>query len=338
MSTNKRQVFPYSHVVLGGTFDHLHIGHRKLLERAFSLAPKVTIGLTTETMNVEKGHLASLQSFAERKQELMKWIQQNGNSRVFDIVKIHDVFGSTLNDTSLDAIVVTSQTLPGAEKINTRRQELGMKPLPIEECDLVKDKTGNIISSTRIRSGEISREGFLYTSIFDQDISLSDETRELLRKVHGEQLFTLPLSVLSTAELPYILVGDVIAHRAVNNRLSFSVAYIDAMSRKQAYAFDIPEGYGMEKLDIQNPAGTIAVSAAKHVIEHLAAKNTIFQIKGEEDLLAVVAVLVSPLGSHVAYGNEYGRDGISFITITEEIKSDFASALVPDSFPVPFNS
>ena len=35
---------------MGGTFDHLHDGHKYLLDTAFSLGQEVHIGLTTEKM------------------------------------------------------------------------------------------------------------------------------------------------------------------------------------------------------------------------------------------------------------------------------------------------
>ena len=38
----------FSKVCLGGTFDQLHIGHKSLLEMAFSTSNEVIIGLTSD--------------------------------------------------------------------------------------------------------------------------------------------------------------------------------------------------------------------------------------------------------------------------------------------------
>jgi len=38
----------YSHAVLGGTFDRIHKGHEALLLHAFSIADRVTIGVTSD--------------------------------------------------------------------------------------------------------------------------------------------------------------------------------------------------------------------------------------------------------------------------------------------------
>ena len=41
---------PFNLIGLGGSFDHLHDGHRFLLETATKLANHMTIGLTTDEM------------------------------------------------------------------------------------------------------------------------------------------------------------------------------------------------------------------------------------------------------------------------------------------------
>jgi cytidyltransferase-like protein len=48
---------PYRHVVLGGTFDRLHAGHRALLTAAAMLARSaITVGVTTGPMIGKKAH------------------------------------------------------------------------------------------------------------------------------------------------------------------------------------------------------------------------------------------------------------------------------------------
>src|SRR5438552_240805 len=111
----------YSFLVLGGTFDHLHAGHRAMLDMAFSLSKHVVIGLTTDAMITEKQALDSLQSFDERKKELENYLKETKVLDRSEIVPICDLYGTTLEDTRLEAIVVTSQTKQGARKINEER-------------------------------------------------------------------------------------------------------------------------------------------------------------------------------------------------------------------------
>ncbi|HEX8931888.1 MAG TPA: adenylyltransferase/cytidyltransferase family protein, partial [Patescibacteria group bacterium] len=42
--------FRYKKAVVGGTFDHFHQGHQKLLDAAFEESTEVAIGLTTAHM------------------------------------------------------------------------------------------------------------------------------------------------------------------------------------------------------------------------------------------------------------------------------------------------
>ena len=57
--------------MVGGTFDPLHDGHKRLLDRSFSIAGPgghVVIGLTTDTFARKKNH--PIRPFQVRKEEL----------------------------------------------------------------------------------------------------------------------------------------------------------------------------------------------------------------------------------------------------------------------------
>ena len=45
----------YDIVALGGTFDIIHDGHMKLLNKAFSISNKAIIGLTSDELAAKKG-------------------------------------------------------------------------------------------------------------------------------------------------------------------------------------------------------------------------------------------------------------------------------------------
>ncbi len=137
-------------VVVGGTFDSLHKGHKHLLKKATSLG-NLKIGLTSNEM-ARKTKGIGVEKHEERHQSLLYFFPEA------KIEKINDSYGFAL-DEDFDFIVVSSETRLRAEKINSERRAIGRKNLEIVEVDLLLAEDGEPISSTRIREGEIDKEG-----------------------------------------------------------------------------------------------------------------------------------------------------------------------------------
>lgn len=144
----------FKNVAVGGTFDHFHKGHEKLLDKAFEIGHNVLIGVTSDEFGGEKG---SIEPCLKRISELEQFLQKF-NSR-YVVKKLEEPYGPTIYDDRIDAIVVSRETKPVADKINKIRQEKGMDPLEIFIIDWVLADDGKAISSTRIRNGEIDRNG-----------------------------------------------------------------------------------------------------------------------------------------------------------------------------------
>jgi pantetheine-phosphate adenylyltransferase len=148
-------------VMVGGTFDPLHDGHKRLLERSFSIAGPggyVVIGLTTDTFASKKIH--PIRPFKVRKEELEQYIADNCHQASCLIEPLNDRFGSAL-DADFDAIVVSEETLPVAVEINKLRKEKKRKKVDIHQISCVLAEDGRWISSTRIYRGEIDVHGHL---------------------------------------------------------------------------------------------------------------------------------------------------------------------------------
>lgn len=90
----------YSHLVLGGTFDHLHAGHEKLLTEAFSQSKKVLLGLTMPEMNKNKAWSQSILPYEERKREIEAFARSKKRLSDLEIIPIHDIYGSTQSERS----------------------------------------------------------------------------------------------------------------------------------------------------------------------------------------------------------------------------------------------
>jgi pantetheine-phosphate adenylyltransferase len=148
-------------VMVGGTFDPLHDGHKRLLDRSFAIAGpggQVVIGLTTDTFASKKLH--PIRPFKARKGELEQYIADNCRQASCRIEPLDDRFGSAL-DTDFDAIVVSEETLPVAVEINRLRKEKNRKKVDIHQISCVLAEDGRWISSTRIYRGEIDVHGHL---------------------------------------------------------------------------------------------------------------------------------------------------------------------------------
>jgi len=145
--------------MVGGTFDPLHDGHKRLLDRSFAIAGPdgcVVIGLTTDSFASRKIH--PIRPFAVRKAELEQYIRDGNHPTRWAIEPLSDRFGSAV-DADFDAIVVSEETLPVAVEINKARKEKKRRKVDIHQISCVLAEDGRWISSTRIYRGEIDGHG-----------------------------------------------------------------------------------------------------------------------------------------------------------------------------------
>ncbi|MGQ4875102.1 MAG: phosphopantetheine adenylyltransferase [Promethearchaeia archaeon] len=138
-------------VGLGGTFDHLHEGHKFLIKTALNISKKVVIGLATESLLKNKKYRNKIENYNIRKQNLEKFISEFTDLNRVEIIKLDDPLGPPAFDPKYEGLVVSSETYQGALKINEIRESKGLKPLIIIVIPMIKDKDNRKISSTSIR-------------------------------------------------------------------------------------------------------------------------------------------------------------------------------------------
>ena len=151
----------FTKVAVGGTFDELHRGHKALLNKSFEVGKKVLIGLSTDAFVSKMGKPHETDSYEERRKELETFLQELGLAGRAEIVPLDDPYGRTMSAEGLDALVVSKETQLIAEKINEKRQTAGFPPLEIIIVSMVPADNHTPISTTRIRRGEIDRNGHL---------------------------------------------------------------------------------------------------------------------------------------------------------------------------------
>src|SRR5208283_5247704 len=154
----------YEKVAVGGTFDKLHRGHKALLSKGFEIGEKVVIGLSSDEFVSKMGKPHITANYSERLKELEVFLEKNGLAQRAEIVSLKDSYGLTVSGKGLDALVVSKETELTADKINKIRVEAGLSPLKIIAISMVPAENCNPISTTRIRSGEIDRNGHLLRS------------------------------------------------------------------------------------------------------------------------------------------------------------------------------
>jgi pantetheine-phosphate adenylyltransferase len=155
----------FQKVAVGGTFDELHRGHIALLGKAFEVGDKVVIGLSSDEFVSKMGKPHVTASYIERRRELDAFLELSGLDARAEIVPLNDPCGLTISGDGLEALVVSKETQKTAEKINEKRQRAGLSPLEIVAVNMVPAENNAPISTTRIRSGEIDRNGHMLKNI-----------------------------------------------------------------------------------------------------------------------------------------------------------------------------
>ena len=330
----------FDHIILGGTFDHFHVGHEAFIKKACQMGKRLSIGITTESMYKDKPLSEIIENYATREVNVRNYVLSlEVRNSDFSLIPISDIYGSSLTDISIDAIVVTPDTKKGAVLINKKREEIGMKPLSIILVPFVKDDMGGIISSVRIRYGDIDRRGVCYLKsiISNKVLYLPEMLRDQMREPFGriirgsfenQTTTVLKIAQVIEAQKPPMVyaIGDIIAGSLVRSNITPSVIVIDLKSRREALKVNSKFEVRNSKLrKYRNKAGTIDSQAVarlcklrdQYLLRH---KPLRMIVEGEEDLLALAAILLAPLHSIILYG-QYNL-GVILVTVTEEKKNE----------------
>lgn len=145
---------------MGGTFDILHVGHLKLLKTSFDVSKFVVIGVTSDEFVRLSGKIIQ-NSFNIRVKNLMTFIQNEIQLESYEITKLENEFGPLMISDKIECLVVSRETEGKGEKINQIRSKLGLQPISILVVDLILAEDGDPVSSRRIRSNIIDKDGNL---------------------------------------------------------------------------------------------------------------------------------------------------------------------------------
>lgn len=150
-------------VCLGGTFNIIHKGHELLFQKAFEDDNQVFIGLTSDELISGKKEV-EIDEYEVREKKLIAFLNDMEWEGRFSISKLTDELGPA-KEKDFDAIIVSEETKSGAEEINKERKENSFKPLKILPIKMAFAENGDVISSTRIKKGEMDVNGKLMNEV-----------------------------------------------------------------------------------------------------------------------------------------------------------------------------
>ncbi|KZM19836.1 Pantetheine-phosphate adenylyltransferase [Ascochyta rabiei] len=174
-------------VAVGGTFDHLHIGHKLLLTMfAFVLGRRqqsdhssvLTVGITGDALLVNKKFADQLESWKARQEATHNFLHsivyfgQPDDSRIriqevnepgpnghavhvsypfgltIRYVEIWDPFGPTITDEEITALALSLETRGGGAAVNEKRKEQGWDPLEVYEVAVLDASEEDSVDET----------------------------------------------------------------------------------------------------------------------------------------------------------------------------------------------
>lgn len=308
---------------VGGTFDHFHAGHEKLILFAAELADEILIGVTDDHMTQHKKYAEQIQSYADRVRAVTQFCRQHHLTGI--VTQLHDAIGPTLENSIVQALAVTPETVSGGSKINELRSKLGLRELPIYICDFFIAENGQALHAEQIRSGRMGRKGQAYTQVFAHNTTLLEPQRQFFQLPQGE-VVTKPVSNLRS---PWVaVVGDYSLEQFIQHKWQYNLGVFDLKQQRQSVQSPILTQLVVDE-ETTNPAGTLSSNLVKSLELSLHASKFHLKVVGEEDLAAVALVILAPLGSLIYYGQP--DLGMVCMQVTEELKEKFFDVLSENS-------
>jgi pantetheine-phosphate adenylyltransferase len=148
-------------VATGGTFDEIHAGHIALLSKAFEVGEKVIIGVTSDEFAAAHKGKKLNHDFDRRVSNLKRAIAEEFGDVEYQIARLDSEFGPAVTTGEVGALIASAETQAKGPVLNEIRAKNGLAPAEVITVEMVRAEDGLPISSTRIRAGEIDRNGRL---------------------------------------------------------------------------------------------------------------------------------------------------------------------------------
>lgn len=312
-----RDTLKFKRCLVGGTFDRFHSGHELLLRTAFQHADVVEIHIMCHPLAEQKS--PHILSFDERYNQVSNWLESQ-HLTSFELHELEDIHGPAPSHPTADCIVATQETEIECHRINSIRIINHLLPLEIITVPHLPSIDGGIISSTRIRNGEIDQDGapWFESRYLNHVLHMTPDVGQMLKEPFGilyEGPEDEPLIALEKmyddfdfSESLLIAVGDVTTKSILDHGGIPDVAIIDWKTKREELASNekIDLSFFKQHIEVCNPPGQLtpellhAIQTALISDDHVA-----IVVDGEEDLAPLFVHLGAPLGSVVLYGQPH---------------------------------
>ncbi|MGM0605390.1 MAG: GTP-dependent dephospho-CoA kinase family protein [Halobacteriota archaeon] len=163
--------------------------------------------------------------------------------------------------------------------------------------------------------------------------SLRSAFKEPLGAIYADAE-TLLAAITEAAETydrdPYVIaVGDIVTYHLRTGGYDPDVAVIDGKTKRESVHSEIAQVLDGENLriEVENPQASVTDAALRALRTAIDEEDrTVIHVCGEEDLLALPAIIAAPLGASIVYGQP--DEGMVHVPVTAETKRDARSLFV----------
>ena len=107
-------MFASKGVALGGTFDHMHNGHKLLLTQAMlCTSSRMLVGITTDALLQKKAYAEFIENYDTRNQRVVEFCKRVYPALELVTFQLNDPVGEAGTDTQIEALILTREVERG---------------------------------------------------------------------------------------------------------------------------------------------------------------------------------------------------------------------------------
>uniref|UniRef100_A0A2P2I061 Bifunctional coenzyme A synthase n=1 Tax=Hirondellea gigas TaxID=1518452 RepID=A0A2P2I061_9CRUS len=165
----------YKNIVAGGTFDHIHIGHKILItEGLLRCTNKFTIGVADGPLLAKKTLTELIEPVGVRIKKLRSLLVDIDPSVEYCLEPIYEPLGPSGSDPDMEMIIVSQESLKGGNYVNSARVERKLNALDVVVIELVEDIHRSDTEEEKVSSSS-TRRRVLGTRIREPDLTNKPE-------------------------------------------------------------------------------------------------------------------------------------------------------------------